>query len=38
MSKAAKKVIDEANASGNPELELQEKQISSLDELPALCK
>ena len=38
MSKAAKKVLDEANDTGNPELELQEKQIARLEDLPDLCE
>ena len=38
MSKAAKKVLEEAKESGNPELELQDKQITKLEELPGLCK
>lgn len=38
MSKAARKALDEARETGNPELDLQEKQITSLEELPGLCK
>ncbi|ROT73168.1 putative ras suppressor protein 1 isoform X1 [Penaeus vannamei] len=36
MSKAARKALDEARETGNPELDLQEKQITSLEELPGL--
>lgn len=38
MSKAAKKVLDEAKESGNPELELQDKQIVKIEDLPGLCE
>lgn len=38
MSKAARKALDEARETGNPELDLQEKQITSLEDLPGLCK
>lgn len=37
MSKA-KKVVEEAKEIGNPEIDLVDKGISSLDEIPALCK
>ena len=37
MSKA-KKVLDEARATGNPELDLMEKGISTFEEMPGLCK
>ncbi|MPC42368.1 Ras suppressor protein 1 [Portunus trituberculatus] len=36
MSKAVRKILDESRESGNPELELQDKQITSLEELPGL--
>ncbi|KAF2368331.1 Leucine-rich repeat [Trinorchestia longiramus] len=36
MSKAAKKVLEEAKDSGNPELELQDKQIAKIEDLPGL--
>ncbi|XP_018018668.1 ras suppressor protein 1 [Hyalella azteca] len=36
MSKAAKKVLDEARESGNPEIELQDKQIAKIEDLPGL--
>lgn len=36
MSKAAKKVVDDARDSGNPELELQDKQIVSIEDIPGL--
>lgn len=38
MSKAAKKILEESKETGNPELELQDKQISSLEDLPGLSK
>lgn len=37
MSKA-KKVIEEAREIHNPEIDLVDKNISSFDELPGLCK
>lgn len=37
MSKA-KKVIEEAKEINNPEIDLVDKGISSLDEVPGLCK
>lgn len=37
MSKA-KKVIEEAKEINNPEIDLVDKGISSLDEIPGLCK
>lgn len=37
MSKA-KKVVEEAKEIGNPEIDLVDKGISSLDEIPGLCK
>lgn len=36
MSKA-KKVVEEAKEIGNPEIDLVDKGISSLDEIPSLC-
>jgi len=33
-----KKIIDEAKETGNPELELVDRGISSFDEIPGLCK
>lgn len=33
-----KKIIDEAKESGNKELDLVDKGISSFDEIPGLCK
>jgi len=36
MSKAAKKVVEESKASGNPELELQDKQIGRIEDLQGL--
>lgn len=37
MSKA-KKVIEEAKEINNPEIDLVDKGLSSLDEIPGLCK
>lgn len=37
MSKA-KKVLDEARETHNPELDLADKGLSSFEELPGLCK
>lgn len=37
MSKA-KKVVEEAKDIGNPEIDLVDKGITSLDEIPGLCK
>lgn len=37
MSKA-KKVIEEAKENNNPEIDLVDKGVSSLDEIPGLCK
>lgn len=37
MSKA-KKVIEEAKEINNPEIDLVDKNISNLDEIPGLCK
>ena len=33
-----KKIVDEVKESGNPELDLVDKSISSFDEIPGLCK
>ena len=38
MSKGVRKVLDESRETGNPELDLQDKQITSLEELPGLCE
>lgn len=38
MSKAVRKVLDESRETGNPELDLQDKQITTLDELPGLSE
>lgn len=38
MSKAVRKTIEEAKETGNPELDLQDKQITSLEDIPGLCK
>ena len=37
MSKA-KKVIEEAKENNNPEIDLVDKGLSSLDEIPGLCE
>lgn len=37
MSKA-KKVVEEAKEIGNPEIDLVDKGLTSLDEIPGLCK
>ncbi|KAL7642393.1 UNVERIFIED_CONTAM: hypothetical protein RMT77_006954 [Armadillidium vulgare] len=36
MSKAVRKTIEEAKETGNPELDLQDKQITSLEDIPGL--
>jgi len=37
MSKA-RKIVEEANVNKNPELDLVDKGLTALEELPGLCK